>query len=171
MPEPCGPTYLRDVMIELAILRDLAWVVVGAAVVLHALRPFGVPPILAFMIAGVLLGPVTGLLDVSEPLHLFSELGVALLLFVVGLELSIEKIRDLGRPAVIAGSAQVTGMFALATVLMLMLPGMDLVAALFLGLAGAFSSTVVVVKLLDRSGVLDSLHGRLSIGVGPKVRG
>lgn len=152
-------------MIELAILRDLAWVVIGAAVVLHALRPFGVPPILAFMLAGVLLGPVAGVLDVSEPLHLFSELGVALLLFVVGLELSIENVRDLGRPAVIAGVLQVTGMFALGTLLMLLLPGIEPVAALFLGLAGAFSSTVVVVKMLDRAGELDALHGRLAIGV------
>ena len=151
-------------MIELEILRDLAWVVAGAAVVLHVLRPFGVPPILAFMLAGILLGPATGLLHVSETLHLFSELGVALLLFVVGLELSIEKIRDLGRPAVIGGVAQVAGMFALGVALMLLV-GFPLVPALFLGLAGAFSSTVVVVKLLDRAGQLDSLHGRLAIGI------
>ena len=151
-------------MIEMEILRDLAWVVIGAAVVLHALRPFAVPPILAFMLAGVLLGPAFGILSVSEALHLFSELGVALLLFVVGLELSIEKIRDLGRPALIAGIAQVTGMFVLGLASMLLL-GFDLVPALFLGLAGAFSSTVVVVKLIDRAGELDSLHGRLAIGI------
>ena len=151
-------------MIELEILRDLAWVVLGAAVVLHALRPFAVPPILAFMLAGVLLGPAFGILSVSEALHLFSELGVALLLFVVGLELSIDKIRDLGRPAVIAGVAQVAGMFAVGLGSMLLM-GFDLVPALFLGLSAAFSSTVVVVKLIDRAGELDSLHGRLAIGI------
>lgn len=151
-------------MIELEILRNLAWVVVGAAVVLLLLRPIGVPPILAFMVTGLLLGPVTNVLYVSESLHLFSELGVALLLFVVGLELSVDKIRDLGRPAVLAGAAQVTCMFVLGSGLSLLL-GFDPVPAVFLGLAAAFSSTVVVVKVLDRAGDLDALHGRLAIGI------
>ncbi|HUF13929.1 MAG TPA: cation:proton antiporter [Longimicrobiales bacterium] len=151
-------------MIELAILNDLAWVVMGAATVLLLLRPFGVPPILAFMLTGLLLGPALNVLYVSESLHLFSELGVALLLFVVGLELSLEKIRDLGRPAIIVGVAQVGGMLLLGTSISLLL-GFDMVPALFLGLAASFSSTVVVVKLLDRAGELDSLHGRISIGV------
>ena len=139
-------------------------VVAGAALTLHVGRPFGVPPILAFMVAGVLLGPVSGVLSVSDALHLFSELGVALLLFVVGLELSIDKIRDLGKPAVLAGSVQVAGMTLIGTALMLLF-GFALVPAIFLGLAGAFSSTVVVVKLLDRAGELDALHGRLAIGI------
>lgn len=151
-------------MTEIEILRDLAYVVVGAAAVLHFLRPVGVPPILAFMLAGLLLGPVLGLLTVSDSLHLFSELGVALLLFVVGLELSLERIRDLGRPALLAGVAQVAGMVVVGTTLSLLL-GFDFVPALFLGLAICFSSTVVVVKLLDRAGELGSLHGRLSIGI------
>lgn len=151
-------------MIELAILNDLAWVIMGAATVLLLLRPFGVPPILAFMLTGLLLGPALNVLYVSESLHLFSELGVALLLFVVGLELSLEKIRDLGRPAIIVGLAQVGGMLLLGTSISLLL-GFDMVPALFLGLAASFSSTVVVIKLLDRAGELDSLHGRISIGV------
>jgi Kef-type K+ transport system membrane component KefB len=151
-------------MIELEMLRNLAWIVIGAAVVLHAARPLGVPPILAFMITGLLLGPATGVLYVSEALHLFSELGVALLLFVVGLELSVEKIRDVGRPAVIGGVLRVLSMFVLGTLISLAL-GFETVPAIFLGLATSFSSTVIVVKLLDGAGELDALHGRLSIGI------
>ena len=151
-------------MIELEILNDLAWVVMGAAAVLLLLRPLGVPPILAFMLTGLLLGPVTHILAVSESIELFSHLGVALLLFVVGLELSLDKIRDLGRAAVIAGVAQVATMFVLGTGISLLL-GFDTVPAVFLGLAASFSSTVVVVKLLDRGGELDTLHGRITIGV------
>ena len=151
-------------MIELEILRNLAWVVMGAAAVLLLLRPLGVPPILAFMITGLLLGPLTGVLYVSESLHLFSELGVALLLFVVGLELSVDKIRDVGRPAVIAGLLRVAAMFVLGTALSLGL-GFELVPALFLGLAASFNSTVIVVKLLDGADEMDVLHGRLSIGI------
>ncbi|HEX6588765.1 MAG TPA: cation:proton antiporter [Longimicrobiales bacterium] len=151
-------------MIELEILRNVAWVVMGAAAVLLLLRPVGVPPILAFMITGLLLGPVTGVLHVSESLHLFSELGVALLLFVVGLELSVEKIRDVGRPAVVGGILRVVSMFVLGSALALAL-GFAPVPAIFLGLATSFSSTVIVVKLLDGAGELDSLHGRLSIGI------
>src|SRR5688500_9937609 len=124
-------------MIELEILRNLAWVVVGAAVVLLLLRPVGVPPILAFMLTGLLLGPVAHVLYGSEALPLCSELGGALLRFVVGLELSVGKTRALGRPAVLAGLAQGTCMFVLGCSLSLRL-GFDPVPAVFLGLAASF---------------------------------
>lgn len=151
-------------MIELELLRNLAWVIMGAAAVLLLLRPIGVPPILAFMLTGLLLGPLTGVLYVSESLNLFSELGVALLLFVVGLELSVDKIRDVGRPAVIGGVLRVLVMFVLGTGISLAL-GFALVPAVFLGLAASFNSTVIVVKLLDGVDELESLHGRLTIGI------
>jgi Kef-type K+ transport system membrane component KefB len=151
-------------MIELGILSDLAVVIVGATAVLLALRPLGVPPILAYILAGLLLGPLLGLLAVTETLDLFSELGVALLLFVVGLELSIGRIRDVGRPAALAGTLQVGITFVLGTLIALAL-GFDARAAAFLGLATTFSSTVVVVKLLDRAGEFGTLHGRVAIGI------
>lgn len=146
------------------VLDDLGLVLVAAAVVLVASRSLRIPPILAYMVAGLALGPLTGALAVSESLDLFAELGVALLLFIVGLELSLAKIRAFGGTALIAGCAQVAVTFGLAAVLAGLL-GFPTPAALIAGLVAAFSSTAVVVKLLDRAGELDGTHGRLSIGI------
>lgn len=146
------------------VLDDLGLVLIGAATVLIVGRSARIPPILAYMIAGLVLGPLTGVLRVSESLDLFAELGVALLLFVVGLELSFEKIRAFGSTAVVAGGVQVALTFALAAPLAGLL-GFPTPAAVVAGLVAAFSSTAVVVKLLDRTGDMESVHGRLSIGI------
>lgn len=151
-------------MTELMVLRDLGLVVVGGAVLLLVARPLRMPPILAYMLGGLILGPATGLLAVTETLDLFSELGIALLLFVVGLELSIDKIRDVGRTAVLGGLAQVALTLVLAYGLASLM-GFPPGPALFIGLTLTFSSTVVVVKLLDRAGALNVRYGRISIGI------
>jgi Kef-type K+ transport system membrane component KefB len=151
-------------MTDYQILRDLGLVLIGAALLLFAARPLRVPPILTYMLAGLALGPLAGLLTVSGSLDLFAELGVALLLFVVGLELSLDRIRAVGRTAVVAGSVQVAVIVALGAALARAL-GVDGAGALLAGLVAAFSSTVVVVKLLDRLGELGRLHGRLAIGI------
>lgn len=146
------------------VMDDLALVVVGAAALLVASRFLRVPPILAYMVAGLILGPLTGLLQLSESLDLFAELGVGLLLFVVGLELSLDKIRTFGRTALVAGTAQVALTFALGAAVALAF-GMTQPAALITGLVAAFSSTAVVVKLLDRAGNMESTHGQLAVGI------
>ncbi|MGH7540157.1 MAG: cation:proton antiporter [Gemmatimonadota bacterium] len=151
-------------MFDFPVLRDLGFVIAGAAVLLFLTRPLRVPPIVAYMLGGLLLGPLTGALTVSESLELISELGIALLLFVVGLELSLEKIRDVGRPALIGGTLAVALKFAVGAGIASVL-GFPATEAAFLGLATAFSSTVVVVKLLDRAGQLDAVYGRISIGM------
>ena len=151
-------------MADAAVLLELGLVIVGSALLLAAGRRVGVPPILVYMATGLVLGPATGLLTVSESVELFSELGVALLLFLVGLELSLEKIRDIGRPAVVVGVVQVAVTLG-AGALVATAFGFPWTEALFLGLATAFSSTVVVVKLLEAAGELTADHGRISIGV------
>lgn len=151
-------------MTDFPILRDLGYVIVGATLLLLAMRALRVPPIVAYILAGLLLGPALGVLTVTESLELISELGIALLLFVVGLELSLERLRDVGRPAVLGGALQVLLTLALGAGVAWAL-GFRGGDAVFLGLAVAFSSTVVVIKLLDRAGDLGALYGRLAIGI------
>ena len=151
-------------MTDFQILGDLGLVVFASTLLLLVSRPLGVPPILSYMVAGLALGPLTGLLGPSESVDLFSELGIALLLFVVGLELSVDKIRAIGRTVVLAGVAQVGLTFVLGALLAIAL-GFELSASLVVGLVVTFSSTVVVVKLLDRARDLGTLHGRLSVGI------
>jgi Kef-type K+ transport system membrane component KefB len=151
-------------MTDFPVLVDLGLVVLGATAVLAASRPLGVPPLLGYMVAGLVLGPALGLLGPSPSTELFSKLGIALLLFVVGLEMSLEKIRVIGKTAVLVGLVQVGITFLLGAGLGRIL-GFSGGAVPMIGLVAAFSSTVVVIKLLDRGGDLASLHGRLAVGI------
>jgi Kef-type K+ transport system membrane component KefB len=149
---------------DITILQELGFIVLGAAgcmVLAHVLR---IPSIVAYILAGLLLGPLLGLLEVTETIHLISEVGIALLLFLVGLELSLEKIKDVGKVAVVAGVGQVifTAAGGLGFCLLL---GFDLMESIFIATALTFSSTVVVVKLLDQKGELDAVYGRIAVGI------
>ena len=149
-------------------------IVAAAAVVLLA-RVLRMPTIVAYILAGLVLGPVSGLLvmtadwgdeavGVEHAIEIIAEVGIALLLFLVGLELSLDKIRDVGKVAVLAGLGQVVftaaGGFGVSLLL-----GFDVMASLFLATALTFSSTVVVVKLLDQKKELHSLYGRIAVGI------
>ena len=151
-------------MAQFEILRQLGFVVLGATLCLLIARLARVPPIMAYIAAGLVLGPLTGLLDSTESLEQFSELGIALLLFLVGLELSLDNVRGVGRSALIAGIGQVALTAALGFGASLLL-GFRPAAAALLALAVTFSSTVVVVKLLDQRGDLGRLYGRIAVGV------
>lgn len=127
-------------------------------------RRLSAPTIIAYIAAGLLLGPVTGLLVETESIELIAETGIVLLLFLVGLELSLDKIRDVGRVSIVAGLGQVAFTAAGGAVLCLLL-GFSGVQALVIATALTFSSTVVVVKVLSQKGDIDSLYGRIAVGI------
>lgn len=151
-------------MTDLPILRSLGYLLVAAALAALVSRPLRVPTIVAYIATGLVLGPATGLVTFAEALEVIAEVGIALLLFLVGLELSLAKIRDVGKVAVVAGVGQVVftaaGGFGLS-----MLLGFAVMESIFIATALTFSSTVVVVKLLNEKGDLDSLYGRIAVGI------
>ncbi|MFW6079613.1 MAG: cation:proton antiporter [Gemmatimonadota bacterium] len=151
-------------MTELPILRDLGLMVLAAAAALALVRRIGVPTIVGYLAAGLVLGPLIGLIAATESVELVSEVGIALLLFLVGLEFDLDRIGDVGRAVLLAGGVQLLltagAGYAIAAAL-----GFDGVEPLLLGLAVAFSSTVVVVKLIERRGAIATLYGRLAIGI------
>lgn len=151
-------------MIDELFSQSLGIIVVSAAVLVMLGRLIRMPAIVVYLLCGVLIGPVFGWVEMSKALELISETGIALLLFLVGLELSFHKIRDVGKVAIAAGLGQViftaAGGYALCWLL-----GFSAMEGLFLATALTFSSTVVVVKLLDEKGELDSLYGRIAVGI------
>jgi Kef-type K+ transport system membrane component KefB len=149
---------------ELGFLESLGIIAVSAAVLVALGRAVRMPAIVVYLLCGILLGPILGWVEMEEGLELVSETGIALLLFLVGLELSIGKVRDVGKVALIAGSSQVF-LTALLGFGLSALLGFGLVEAMFLAMALTFSSTVVVVKLLEEKGELESLYGRIAVGV------
>lgn len=123
------------------------------------------PPLLGYLFAGILLGQ-TPWLRISEPsfFHLFSKLGVTFLLFMVGLEISFREIKEEGRAMLLSGVAQIIFTF-LAGLLVAYLLGFSWSISLYLSLALTFSSTIVVVKLLSEKNELDTLHGKIALGI------
>lgn len=149
---------------EYTLLLNLGFIVLGAAVFAFLGKLVRMPSIVAYILAGICLGPVLGLVELDHSLELISELGIALLLFLVGLELSLGKIKDVGRVAVVAGVGQVVFTAFFGFILCLLLE-FSVTASLFLSVALTFSSTVVVVKLLDQKGELNHLYGRIAVGI------
>jgi len=123
------------------------------------------PLVVAFVIVGIVAGPsVLGLVEPDDELELLAELGVAVLLFVVGLKLDLHVVRRLGPVAVIVGCAQVA-LVTLGGFLIALALGLETVASLYVGIGVAFSSTIIVIKLLSDRREIDDLHGRLAVGI------
>jgi Kef-type K+ transport system membrane component KefB len=146
------------------ILQSLGYILFTAGAAVLLLRLVRVPTIVAYMAAGLLLGPVAGVLTVVESTELISDVGIALLLFLVGLELSLEKIRGVGGVAVSAGVVQMVTCGLVGGIVATMF-GLPLRAAVVIALAVTFSSTVVVVKLIGQKRDLSALYGRIAVGI------
>ncbi len=122
------------------------------------------PLIIGHILTGLLVGPfVLGLVDSHEMLALMSEFGVAILLFTVGLHLSPTIIRQFGKISLVTGLGQVivTSLAGLALCLALGYSGVE---SFYIGVALAFSSTIIIMKLIADKGELDVLYARIAVG-------
>ena len=152
-------------MRELGILQDLV-VVLGVAIptvaIAHRLR---IPAIVGFFLVGAVIGPYgLALIPNAESVTVLADLGVLLLLFTIGLELSLTRVMQLGRVALQGGALQVGGTLvavaAVATGL-----GVPINQAVFYGGLVALSSTAVVLKVYADRGELDTPHGRVVVSI------
>ena len=149
---------------DLQLLLNLGFIVITAATFAFVGKLIRMPTIVGYILAGIVLGPVLHLVELDHSLELISELGIALLLFLVGLELSFAKVKDLGRVALILGGIQVL-LTATGGMLVAHFMGFAPMEAIFLGGTVTFSSTVVVIKLLDQKGVMNRLYARISVAL------
>ena len=122
------------------------------------------PLIVSFIAVGIVAGPsVLDIVHSAEPIDLLAELGVAVLLFLVGIKLDVKLIRSLGLVSLATGLGQVIFTAAVGLAICLAL-GMDPVTGLYVSVALTFSSTIIIVKLLSDKREIDSLHGRIALG-------
>jgi Kef-type K+ transport system membrane component KefB len=123
------------------------------------------PIIISYIFTGIILSQIFLTSPQTKPLiELFSDLGVAFLLFIVGLELKLKTLREIGVPSLIIGFLQefltiLAGFFILKYFL-----GFSTLVSLYLGIALSFSSTIIVLKLITDKGDLEKLYGKLSVG-------
>jgi CPA2 family monovalent cation:H+ antiporter-2 len=147
------------------LLIDLT-LLVGMAIPIVALaHRLSAPPLVGFLVAGVLVGPNGfALISATEEVELLSELGVALLLFEVGLELSLSYVRQWARTVLIGGGLQVSGTL-LCVAAMAMAFGISPGQSIFYGMLAALSSTAIVTKTYADRAELDSAQGRSVISI------
>lgn len=150
---------MDNVFIQLAIILGASSVL---GYITHKLK---LPILIAYLLVGLSLATVA-LFNVkdSEVLHFLPEIGIAFVLFLVGMELDLREIKSLGKPILMASTLQIIistiAGYAIAGSL-----GFGTVEALYLGVGLAFSSTIVVIKLLLEKNDLTSLYGKLSVGI------
>lgn len=122
------------------------------------------PLIVSFIAVGLIAGPSgLDLVRSDEQIDLLSELGIAILLFLVGIKLDVKLVRSLGAVSVMTGLGQVAFTAILGYLIGLAL-GLDHVTSLYVAVALTFSSTIIIVKLLSDKREIDSLHGRIALG-------
>lgn len=152
--------------IEGGLFTDLVVIFAAAAGGGLAARMLRLPALIGYIALGILIGPgVFEFVDDPERVQTFANLGVILLLFAIGIEISFREIYQLTRVVVGAGIVQIILSAAAVYPLGLYVLGMRPEEAAVLGLVAALSSTMVVLKTLSDRGELHSLHGRILTGI------
>lgn len=123
------------------------------------------PLVVAYILAGIIVGPM--LLNItsgSTSFELFSKIGIAILLFIVGLHLNPTVVKEVGSVSLIAGISQVVFTSVIGFGIGILL-GLDPISALYVSVALTFSSTIIILKLLSDKGHVHTLYGRISVGM------
>jgi Kef-type K+ transport system membrane component KefB/Trk K+ transport system NAD-binding subunit len=143
---------------------EIALTLLTAAAVAAIGTRFRQPLIVSFIAAGILVGPAgIALTTQHEEIELLASVGIALLLFVVGLKLDFHTIRTLGPVALATGVGQIVFTSVIGFLIAIAL-GMDRLTAGYVAVALTFSSTIIIVKLLSDKREIDALHGRIAVG-------
>jgi monovalent cation:H+ antiporter-2, CPA2 family len=148
-----------------SLLLEALVVIAASAFAVGLLQRVGLPPIVGYLLAGLVIGPhALGILAPSEGTEFLSELGVVLLMFMVGLEFSLPKMIAAGGTVFGAGGLQVA-LTMLIVAAMASFLGVNWQAAIIMGGVVAMSSTALTLKQLSDDGELSSQHGRLAVGI------
>lgn len=158
--------------VDAALSADLAIILLSAAAFGFVAKRLGQPTIIAYIVAGVVIGPAAlGIVEVGALTNTLSELGLAFLLFLLGIKMRIDEVRPILVPVTKISFPQMAAVGGVGVGLALLLasvPGFDgftVVEAVIIGLAVMYSSTAVVIKMLNDKDEATSLHGKLDVGI------
>lgn len=149
--------------VESTIFTDIGLVIIMATMGGFIARFFKQPLISSYIIMGVLIGPVFGFIKDLAVMDVLSEIGIAFLLFIVGIELDLKRLKTVGAVASLGALIQMALSFVLGYSAFLIM-GFSVIVSVYAGVAVMFSSTMVVIKVLSDRKQLDTLHGRIVIG-------
>jgi CPA2 family monovalent cation:H+ antiporter-2 len=151
-------------MEQIPILKDLAIIAVVGVLVVLVLARMKLPIVAGLLLAGALIGPSgLGLVRDTHRMEVLAEVGVVLLLFSIGLEFSLERLRQIAKQVTIGGSLQV-GLTIAAAVAIARVFGVSVERGVMFGFLFALSSTAIVLRALSERGEVDAPHGRFIVG-------
>jgi Kef-type K+ transport system membrane component KefB/voltage-gated potassium channel Kch len=149
----------QEIFTELSLVLVI---VAGVSILMRLLRQ---PLILGYIVSGILVGPLfLNIIHAKEAFEGFSQIGIALLLFIIGLGMNAAVIRSLGKVSITTAAVILTLVGGLGMIASHLL-GFDLITSLILGVALFFSSTIVILKVLSDKREISRLHGQIAIGV------
>jgi len=146
---------------EITLLQNMSAILITAVIVLLIFNKLKLPTMIGLFITGIVLGHA---INDTTMISSLSELGVIFLLFIIGLEFSAEKFSSIKRYALIGGILQVVITTILISALGLVL-GLNIQSAIFLGFLVAFSSTAIVMKVMQQRHITHSVQGRVTLGI------
>lgn len=150
---------------QIPLLQDIVILLGLSVVVIFLFQKLKLPTILGFLATGIAFGPYGfGLIQASHDIEILSEIGVILLLFIIGLEFSLASLAKIKKVVFIGGASQVLltiGMVVGATMAL----GFGLNESLFIGFLVSLSSTAIVLSLLQSTGMITSPHGKIALGI------
>src|SRR5918911_1273771 len=150
------------------LVQDFTIIMVIASVMALISYKLKQPMVIGYIVAGMIIGPYTppfSLLINLNILNLFAEIGIILLLFVVGMEFPIEKLRSIGRKALVIALSEAIGTFVSGIVIAQQFLRYSLYDSLFLGLAISVTSTVIVMRILEELDMIKEEASQLILGV------
>lgn len=148
-------------------IQDLALIMMVATVMALASFKLKQPMILGYLVAGMVLGPYTppgNFLFDPGVVNVFAQLGIILLLFVVGLEFPVRRLREIGRKATLIASAKVLGVFAVSYLVASVL-GFTVYDRIYVALAVSVTSTVVALKVMEGLEVVQEEAASLIVAI------
>jgi len=151
---------MEIVFIQLAIILFIAFIVS------YIIKLFKQPIIVGYIIAGMIISPfIIGFGASKGIIDIFSQFGIALLLFIVGLHMNPKIIKEIGTFSLLIGTGQIILTFLLGFLISVALLRLDIVTSFYIAIAVSLSSTIIIMKILSDKRQLDSLHGKISIGI------
>jgi CPA2 family monovalent cation:H+ antiporter-2 len=147
------------------LLTDILIIFSLSVAVLYICHRLNIPTIVGFLISGLLAGPHgLALIGAVNEVEILAEIGVVLLLFTIGIELSFAKLQKIKKAVLMGGSIQVV-LTILVTFVVARQLGFGLGESIFLGFLISLSSTAIVLKLIQERAEVDSSHGQTTLGI------
>lgn len=153
-------------MIDANLFLQMGIIIIAASLFGYLAKKLKQPLIVGYIIAGILLRPLfVNVFRISlDEISILAEIGIAFMLFIVGMELNFKKLSSVRNVAVFGGIISTFLVFLLAFFIALLL-GFDIAVSIYLGVIFSFSSTMIILKLLSDNNELDTIHSRIIVGI------